>query len=111
MTWSKSKIDSKEEFNEKLLTRLPAGVRYFGGRELHQDGTPHYHVVFSFLNKVRWPDAVKKFSIEGDTNAIRLEKPQPRKNPKAFLEITMANYAKGGDTFWERLPLEGAVAK
>jgi len=35
VTWSKSKIDSKEEFHEKLLGRLPAGARVFGGRELH----------------------------------------------------------------------------
>jgi len=33
--WSKSKIESKEEFHEKLLTIPPPGVRLFGGRELH----------------------------------------------------------------------------
>src|SRR5256885_12888405 len=73
ITWSKSKIELKDEFHQKLLAILPAGVRLFGGRELHQDDTPHYHVVFSFLHKVNWPDAAKKFSIEGDTNAIRFE--------------------------------------
>jgi hypothetical protein len=111
VTWSKSKIDSKEEFNEKLLTILPVGVRYFGGRELHQDGTPHYHVVFSFLNKVHWPDAVKKFSIEGDTNAIRLVKPKRGQRVVDFLENTQSYCAKDGDTFGERLSLEGAVAE
>ena len=111
VTWSKSKIDSKEEFNEKLLKLLPAGVWYFGGRELHQDGTPHYHVVFSFLNKVHWPDAVKKFSIEGDTNAIRLEKPKSGQRVVDFQENTQAYCAKDGDTFGERLSLEGAVAE
>lgn len=37
--WSKTTIDSKEEFHRKLLTVLPAGVRMFGWREVHQDGT------------------------------------------------------------------------
>jgi hypothetical protein len=111
VTWSKSRIDSKEEFHEKLLTILPAGVRLFGGRELHKDGTPHYHVVFSFLHKVNWPDAAKKFSIEGDTNAIRFEKPKARQRLSGFLENTMTYCAKDGDTFGERLSLEGAVAE
>ena len=111
VTWSKSKIESKEEFHEKLLAMLPAGVRMFGGRELHQDGTPHYHVVFSFAHKVHWPDAVKMFSIEGDTNAIRFEKPKPRQRADGFLENTQAYCEKDGDTFGERLSLEGAVAE
>jgi hypothetical protein len=111
VTWSKSRIDSKEEFHQKLLTILPAGVRLFGGRELHKDGTPHYHVVFSFLHKVNWPDAAKKFSIEGDTNAIRFEKPKARQRLSGFLENTMTYCAKDGDTFGERLSLEGAVAE
>ena len=111
VTWSKSKIDSKEEFHEKLLAMLPAGVRMFGGRELHEDGTPHYHVVFSFPDRVHWRDAAKKFWIEGDTNAIRFEKPKPRQRVSDFLEKTMAYCAKDGDTFGERLSLEGAAAE
>lgn len=111
VTWSKSKIEEKELFHRKLLAILPAGVRMFGGRELHEDGTPHYHVVFSFTEKVHWPDAAKKFSIEGDTNAIRFEKPKPRQRVSDFLENTMAYCSKDGDTFGERLCLEGAVAE
>jgi len=111
VTWSKSKIEEKEVFHQKLLALLPAGVRMFGGRELHEDGTPHYHVVFSFTEKVHWPDAAKKFTIEGDTNAIRFEKPKPRQRVSDFLENTMTYCAKDGDTFGERLCLEGAVAE
>ena len=111
VTWSKSKIDSKEQFHQQLLAILPAGVRMFGGRELHQDGTPHYHVVFSFLNKVHYRDAAKRFSIPGDTNAIGFEKPKVRQRVSDFLENTMAYCAKDGDTFGERLSLEGAVAE
>jgi hypothetical protein len=110
VTWSKSQVELKDEFHQKLLAILPAGVRLFGGRELHQDGTLHYHVVFSFLHKVNWPDAAK-FSIEGDTNAIRFEKPKPRRRLSDFLENTQSHCEKDGDTFGERLSLEGAVAE
>jgi len=111
VTWSKSKIEEKEVFHQKLLAILPTEVRMFGGRELHQDGTPHYHVVFSFTEKVHWPDAANKFSIEGDTNVIRFEKPKPCRRISDFLEKTMAYCSKDGDTFGERLCLEGAVAE
>ena len=111
VTWSKSKIDSKEEFYQKLLAILPARVRLFSGRELHQDGTPHYYIVFSFDEKVHWRDTVKRFSIEGDTNTIRFKKPKVRQRVSDFLENTIAYCAKDGDTFGERLSLEGAVAE
>jgi hypothetical protein len=106
VTWSRSKIDEKEVFHQKLLAILPPGVRLFGGRELHKDGTPHYHVVMSFLHKVNYPDAVKKFSIEGDTNAIRLEKPKSKQGSTGFLKNRMAYCAKDGNTFGERLFLQ-----
>ena len=99
------------EFEEKLIQLLPKGVRYFGGRELHKDGTPHYHVVFQFEDKVNWPDAAQKFLIEGDTNAIRFQKPRPRQSPRGFLENTMAYCGKDEDTFGQRLPLEGAASE
>ena len=111
VTWSKSKIESKDEFHQKLLAMLPAGVRMFGGREVHQDGTPHYHVVFSFPKKVHWRNAAQKFTIEGDTTAIRFEKPKERQRVSDFLETRMAYCAMDGDKFGERLSLEGAVAE
>jgi len=63
-----------------------SGVSLFGGRELHEDGTPHYHAVMSFDHKEHWPDARKKLTIDGDTSAIRIEKPQPRQKVSDFLE-------------------------
>ncbi len=111
VTWLKSKIDSKEEFHHKLLVMLPSDVSMFGGRELHQDGTPHYHVVFSFVEKKNWPDAAAHFRIEGDTNAIRFEKPKLRQDHKDFKKKKMAYCEKDGDTFGERLSLEGAVSE
>jgi hypothetical protein len=111
VTWSKSKIDSKEEFHEKLLARLPAGARVFGGRELHQDGTPHYHVVISLAEKKHWRDTANVFRLEGDTTAVRIDKPRPGQRTSDFLETTMSYCSKDGDTFGERLSLEGVVAE
>ncbi len=111
VTWSKSRIDCKDEFQQRLLPLLPSGVKYFGGRETHKDGTPHYHVVFRFENKTHWPNAAEHFRIDGDTNAIRFSKPRPRQPPRAFLENTMAYCAKDGDTFGERFSLDGPVAE
>jgi len=101
VTWSRSTIDDKYEFLEKLLGILPVGVRVFGGRELDAQGTLAYHAVISFAEKVHWPDAAKRFSIEGDTNAIRLEQPKPRHPRRDFLEGSVAYCARGGDVFKE----------
>jgi len=65
----------------------------------------------SFVQKEHWPDARRKLSIDGDTSAIRIEKPQPRQPVRGFLENTMAYCAKDGDTFGESLSLEGAVVE
>ena len=105
------RIETKEKFQDKLLPLLLSGVRYFGGRELHEDGTPHYYVVFQFEGKVHWSDVLQKFSIEGDINAIRIEKPRPRQSPRGFIENTMAYCSKDGNTFGERLCLEGAASE
>ena len=106
-TWAKSRIDEKDEFRQKLLAVLPGGARVYGGRELGEDGTLNYHAAILLVDKVNWPDAVKELMIEGDTNAIRFEKPTPRQTTRNFLENTMAYCAKDGDTFGESLCLEG----
>jgi hypothetical protein len=111
VTWSRSTIDGKEEFLQKLLAVLPVGVRVFGGRELDAQGTPIYHAVISFVKKMHWPDAAKKFSIDGQTKGIGFAKPKPRHRAGDFWESSVAYCARDGDTFGERLSLEGAVAE
>jgi len=101
VTWSRSTIDDKYEFLEKLLGILPVGARVFGGRESDAQGTPVYHAVIMFANKVHWSAAAKKFGIEGDTSAIRLKKPKPRHPIRGFLERSVAYCARGGDVFKE----------
>ena len=83
----------------------------FSGRELHHDGTPDYHVVFSFVGKIHWPDTVKQISIQGDTNTARFEKLKPRQRMSEILEDTTAYCAEDGDVFGEVLSLEEAVAE
>ncbi|KAL8912120.1 MAG: hypothetical protein Q9171_002836 [Xanthocarpia ochracea] len=109
--WANSTISTKEEFQTKLLRRLPSNIQYFGGRVLHQDGTPHYHVVIKFDNKVHWPDAAKHLRIEGDTNAIRIETPRSRQPVGPFLEDTQSHCSEDGDTFGERISPKGAVSE
>ena len=50
VAWSKSTIEHKEDFHRKLLRMLPAGVRMFGRRELHHDGTSFW--------RERWQEAI-----------------------------------------------------
>ena len=61
VTWSKSKIDSKEEFHEKLLAMLPAGVRMFGGRELHEDG--RRIIMWCFLSRIGYTGETQQRSF------------------------------------------------
>ncbi|KAL8811960.1 MAG: hypothetical protein Q9223_001267 [Gallowayella weberi] len=111
VTWSKSKIDDKKQFEAALLPRLPANTRYFGGRELHDDGSPHYHVVFRFEHRVHWADARNHFELPDDTRAIRFVKPKPRQPARLFLDRVQAYVEKDGDTFGERIPYDGPASE
>ncbi|CAF9914557.1 hypothetical protein IMSHALPRED_001942 [Imshaugia aleurites] len=101
VTWSRSTIDSQDEFHKQLTAVLPAGVRIFDDRELHQDSTLQYLVVFSFAHKVHWLYAAKKFSIEGDTNAVRFEKLKPRVPVSGFLNRRSVLCSEDGVAFGE----------
>ena len=108
VTWSKSPISAKEEFYEKMLAILPAGVRIYGVREHDRDGTRHYHVVMNFPKKQHWRDAVSRLTIPGDPSAIRIVKPEPRQSLASFYEKVGASCAKDmdGDVFREPLDVE-----
>jgi len=99
VTWSQSRIDDHEEFFNKLRYILPEGTEVFGGKELHQDGHPHYHVVMHFPRRVHWTDARTKLMIkqddgEVDTKAIRIEVPRLYEPVCEFLDRTQAYCAK-----------------
>ena len=108
VTWSRSTIANKDDFHRKLVSMMPPGVKIFGGREYHQDGKPHYHVVLSFPAKVKWPDARKMFILEGDTTAVRITPPWRGQRIYDFLNNTQTYAAKKKDTFGERIHCEGS---
>ncbi|KAG0634723.1 hypothetical protein HOY80DRAFT_1140463 [Tuber brumale] len=103
VTWSKSTIDDKEEFHLKLASSNKEILQLYGGRELHEDGTPHYHAVIRFAHRVNWPDARAKFHLADDTEAIKIRVPQPRQPINRFLEHTQAYCERYGDTFGTRM--------
>ena len=111
VTWVKFKIDSKEEFHQKLVMMLSAEVHMFNRHKKHQNKILHYHVMFFFVEKVHWSDTVKRFLIEKNTNVIQFEKLKLRQCVDSFLKNTMMYCVKDSDTFEERLSLEGAVAE
>lgn len=99
LTWSKTRIHSKEEFEGKLLSVLPVGARCLGGRELHEDGTASYRVLFYFAEKVHCGDAAVKFSIDGNTRPVYCEKPKARQRMIDFLRNSSLYCSEKGDTF------------
>lgn len=86
------------------------GTEIYGGREMHEDDSPHYHVVMRFNRRINWVDAHDKLCIENDKKAIRIEKPRQRQPVREFLEDTMDYCAKEDDTFGTRLSAEGPAS-
>lgn len=60
-----------------LLERL--GCDYRAGRELHQDGKPHVHVMCVFADGYTDGDARKTFRIGGRTPNIRVRRTRPER--------------------------------
>jgi hypothetical protein len=93
VTWSRSRIMDHTEFYKLLQLHMPAGTKIFGCQELHQDGTPHYHAVMKFPERVNWPDARKTFMLlldDGtiDTQSINIEVPARGQSIEDFLQRT-----------------------
>ena len=104
VTWARSRIEDHLVYYDKLMKMLPGGVKLFGGKELHDDGTPHYHVVIEFERRVHWRNAREKFMIrhddgEVDTSAIRIVCPYRGQSVEQFLECTQAYCAKDSNPF------------
>ena len=68
VAWSKSTIEPKEDFHRKLLRMLPAGVRMFGRRELHHDGTS---LERGCLWRERWQEAIEESDEERGWRMLR----------------------------------------
>lgn len=116
--YNRSRVEDHEQFYKWLKksvvsTKLGDGryaeVRMYGFQERHEDGTPHYHVVFDMIKRVHWPNARKRLQvqveidgqIQVDTDSIRINTLNQHANASRFLEYCQAYVAKvGNDTIF-----------
>lgn len=130
VTYTHSQVDDKEEFHkhlrdslEKSLPRVSAtervAVEIFGRKELHEDGTPHYHVVLKFSKRVHWRKAREKLAVwivvDGrrviDTESIYIRKKSEWETGVKFLQSVQAYVAKGGNVFGQWIGEKQPTAK
>ena len=122
VTYTRSRINDKEEFHECLFDSLErslardwatynVSVEMFGSKELHKSGIPHYHVVLRFSRKVYWPKARRELSVwilvnghrEIDTESIYIRKKKSEESDAKFLRCVQTYIAKKGDVFGRRM--------
>lgn len=121
ITYTRSRIQKKEEFEKKFrqtigehLPRLKGSdesargqLELYGCRELHEDGqTLHYHVVIRIRPRVHWRKARVKFEMfirqgEVDTKSIMIRKKGEKESAGVFLQSVQAYITKRGDIFGE----------
>lgn len=118
VTYSRSRINDKNEFLHKLQASLQrnlgacrntrgVSMEIFGSKELHEDGTPHYHVVVRFSKKVYWKKAREMFSVRtwdkgkwlSDTHSIFIRKKPAKEEVGKFLYCVQRYISKEGDVF------------
>lgn len=106
VTWAASRIDDVGYFSKALKELLPAGTKYFGCKEYHQDGRPHYHALIRFPEYVAWHDATRHFMMELpdgqiDTKAIRIQVP--------LAEGTMQDFIMRHETYCQKEVADGEL--
>lgn len=131
VTYTQSQVKDKEEFYrclrdsiEAVLPRIKGteekvSVQIFGGRELHEDGNPHYHAVLKFSERVHFRKAREKFCVyilvDGervvDTHSIHIRRKPEHETPGQFLQSVQAYSAKDNDTFGEWIDGKSSSAK
>ncbi|KAK1674638.1 hypothetical protein BDP55DRAFT_729646 [Colletotrichum godetiae] len=137
VTYNRSQVGDHEKFFEYLTDSLQAQMpalsgdkgsktvefSCYGAMELHKDGSPHYHVVFAFSDRIHWKDARRKFSVwipvEGkedrvvDTTSIQFRPRKKKDSVAVFLGSTQAYCAKEGNKFifGNRIPPEVQSSK
>jgi hypothetical protein len=110
LTYSKSNIGNKEDFEARLMVVLPERSKVYGCKELHKDGTPHYHCLVRFGERQNWPDARKRLAVDA-VNALRIIQPRKGQRMKQFLANVQRYIEKHGDLFGERLHVGGAASE
>jgi len=97
VTWSKSTIDDKDEFHQKLLAILPVGVRVFGERELRADSTLSYHAMISFVEKMQ-----RRSSRSKETRTPSVSRSRNRDNASGLFWRVRWRTAQGTATLSEK---------
>ncbi|RMZ72347.1 Geminivirus AL1 replication-associated catalytic domain [Pyrenophora seminiperda CCB06] len=82
---------------------MPYGTEMYGCKELHQDGTPHYHAVLRFPKAAKWANAAEHFVMrdevgEVDTKAIHFRVPTYYQRESDFLRKTQGYCDKFEDS-------------
>ncbi|KAI1522598.1 hypothetical protein PtrSN002B_012169 [Pyrenophora tritici-repentis] len=96
VTWSKSRITDVSLFEQNLVAMMPYGTEMYGCKELHKDGTPHYHVVLRFPKRHNWGLNAKQHFVmrtaedEEDTTAIHFTPPTMYQREADFVRKTQA---------------------
>ncbi|KAJ3455935.1 hypothetical protein MRS44_017417 [Fusarium solani] len=113
VTYTQSRVEDAEEFHSCLRSSVaahldpkdrndPEGFQVFGVKELHEDGSPHYHVVMKMRHLIQWRNAREKVRVwierDGkrlvDTNAIHVKQKAQGEPMAKFLEDTQAYLMK-----------------
>jgi len=99
LTWSRTPPEwTKEEVLAHLQT-IGEVKRAVIARELHQDGTPHFHAAVSFLNQVRFTTGrTNPFAFRGLTADHRIVKPTKRGQSLAGAVEATRTYVQKSDT-------------
>lgn len=77
VTWVRSSITDHLEFYERLKAKMPNGTMMYGSKELHMDGTPHYHVLLKFPKRKHITNARSYFQIEDEPVGVHFQTYRP----------------------------------
>lgn len=99
VTWCQSRIHAVSDFERLLVQRIPVGTLFFGCKEYHSDGAPHYHAVMWFPEEILWEDAHAqlRFVLDDgavDTQSIRIRTRKKGQSEEHFLKVTQRYCAK-----------------
>ncbi|KID74492.1 Geminivirus AL1 replication-associated protein, catalytic domain protein, partial [Metarhizium majus ARSEF 297] len=122
VTYTRSRVEDKQRFYEYLLDSLErslsriratqrVSVKVFGAKELHEDGTPHYHVLIQFSQTVLWTKARDRLAVwimeDGrpvvDTHSIYIKKKKAEESREKFVWAVQTYVGKHGDVFGEKV--------
>ena len=115
LTYSKCSIERKKDFEEMFVYSMGKRQvdlsKYYGCRELHADGTVHYHVLVNMGKQKNWSyiHMRSRFGVDGNDCASLDFSPPRDRNINRYVQkvVGLLEKEKGGDSFGVR-PLVGA---